>query len=105
MNKINSNGIGETEATRASRRVEVETERADRKSAAGQTSAASSSPRVSDEVVVSERAEALKGLAERAGDAPDVRRERVDALRARIESGDYNPSSDTIADAILRDER
>lgn len=102
MNKIN--GIGETEATRAARRVEVESERAERKSTAGQTTAAPP-PRVSDEVVLSERAEAVKRLAERAADAPDVRGERVEALRAKIESGDYNPSSDTIADAILGDER
>ncbi len=36
---------------------------------------------------------------------PEVRRERVDALRARISSGEYNPSGEEIANAIFESEK
>ena len=36
---------------------------------------------------------------------PDVRQEKVDSLREQIASGNYNPSSDEIAGAILKDEQ
>lgn len=36
---------------------------------------------------------------------PDVRQDRVDALRAKISSGEYNPSAGKIADAIFESEK
>jgi negative regulator of flagellin synthesis FlgM len=36
--------------------------------------------------------------------APDIRREKVDALKARLESGDYVPDSRKIAEGLLKDE-
>lgn len=36
---------------------------------------------------------------------PDVRAEKVAALRDEIRAGEYNPSSQAIADAIIRDEK
>lgn len=35
---------------------------------------------------------------------PDVRQDRVDALRERISAGEYNPSGEEIATAIFREE-
>jgi negative regulator of flagellin synthesis FlgM len=58
----------------------------------------------SDKIKVSERASSLGQLAARASELPDVRQDRVEALRERIQSGSYNPSATDIADAILRDE-
>jgi negative regulator of flagellin synthesis FlgM len=36
---------------------------------------------------------------------PDVRQDRVESLREKIQSGDYNPSGEEIANAIFRDEK
>jgi flagellar biosynthesis anti-sigma factor FlgM len=53
---------------------------------------------------VSERATEVRRLVERVLELPDVRQERVEALRARIASGDFNPSAEEIADAVIKDE-
>ncbi|MDR1685687.1 MAG: flagellar biosynthesis anti-sigma factor FlgM [Desulfovibrio sp.] len=39
-----------------------------------------------------------------AGKAPDIRREKVEALKARVESGAYVPDSRKIAEGLLKDE-
>jgi negative regulator of flagellin synthesis FlgM len=39
-----------------------------------------------------------------AGKAPDIRREKVEALKARVDSGDYAPDSRKIAEGLLKDE-
>lgn len=70
---------------------------------AAQTGVTSASE--ADRVNVSERAATINRLAARASELPDVRQEKVEALRERIESGSYNPSADDIAEAILKDEQ
>ena len=57
-----------------------------------------------DTVSVSERGNTIKELTARAKDLPDVRQERIEALRERIQTGDYQPDAGDIADAILKDE-
>ena len=44
-------------------------------------------------------------LVEKLKEMPDIRQEKVEGLRDQISAGQYNPSSEEIADAILRDER
>jgi negative regulator of flagellin synthesis FlgM len=39
-----------------------------------------------------------------AGKAPDIRREKVEGLKALVESGDYVPDSRKIATGLLKDE-
>ena len=36
---------------------------------------------------------------------PDIRQEKVTALRQQISTGDFKPSNEDIADAILKDEQ
>lgn len=58
----------------------------------------------SDSIHVANSPEQVASLVERANDFPDVRHERVEAIRQAIQSGKYHVSADEIAEAILRDE-
>lgn len=58
-----------------------------------------------DRIDVSDRASEVSRLVERLNEMPDVRQEKVSRLRGEIAAGRYNPSSEQIADAILKDER
>lgn len=59
----------------------------------------------SDKIKVSERASTVGRLSSRAAELPEVRQEKVEALRERIQSGSYNPPSRDIADAIFKEEK
>ena len=56
-------------------------------------------------ISVSDRAAQVGKLIEKIKDAPDIRQEQVEALRQKIEAGEYNPPAEEIADAILKDEQ
>jgi flagellar biosynthesis anti-sigma factor FlgM len=56
-------------------------------------------------ISVSNRAAQVGRLVEKVKDAPDIRHEQVEALRRKIETGEYNPPAAEIADAILKDEK
>jgi flagellar biosynthesis anti-sigma factor FlgM len=58
-----------------------------------------------DRLDLSERASEVGRLVEKVKEMPDIRQEKVKALRERVLAGDYDPSSDEIAAAILKDER
>ena len=58
-----------------------------------------------DKISVSERATTIENLTARVNQLPDMRQEKVEAMRERIQSGSYNPSANDIADAILKDEK
>jgi flagellar biosynthesis anti-sigma factor FlgM len=58
-----------------------------------------------DKLEISSRATEVTRLVDQIKAMPDVRAERVDALREMVETGVYNPSSDQIAAAILDEER
>lgn len=58
-----------------------------------------------DKLDLSNRASQVGKLVDQLKDLPDVRQEKVDALRGQIISGDYDPTGEQIADAILKDER
>lgn len=62
-------------------------------------------PAPADKVTVSERANTVNELVARANELPDIRQERVEALREKVESGAYRPDARVIADAILKDEK
>lgn len=70
----------------------------------GETAGLSPAHRTPDHVSVSSRAEEAGRLIARAGAMGDVRQERVDPLREAIQSDQYEVSSSSIADAIIRDE-
>ena len=101
MEKINLGGANHAEQARIQRSNETErTAETEQPAAAGGASPAAEP----DKVAVSDRASTVARLVSRAAEMPEVRQERVEALRKLVESGDYNPSADSIADAILKNE-
>lgn len=58
-------------------------------------------PLEADAAVISNRGQLLQHLAEAVRQAPDVRDDRVDALREAVEQGRYRISEREIAEAIL----
>lgn len=55
------------------------------------------------QVTISERAQLMNQASEAAKGAPDVRREKVDALKAQILGGTYKIDAETIAERLLQD--
>ena len=60
--------------------------------------------REAGKISVSELAAQVGKLVDKVKDAPEIRQERVEALRRQIETGEYNPPATEIADAILKNE-
>ena len=58
-----------------------------------------------DKLDFSSRASEVGKLVEQLKDLPDVRQEKVSSLREQISAGNYNPSGEAIADAILKNEK
>lgn len=54
------------------------------------------------QVEISNRAQEVQRITQLIKDLPDVREDRVQALKAQVESGTYNVSSEDIADLIIR---
>ncbi len=102
--KINNlNASAEAGQIASPRRVEVS--KPDQSVASLPPTTGRAAPRESDTINVSDRAATIKQLVTRAGELPDVRRERIESLRATVESGSYHPPAGDIADAILRNEK
>jgi negative regulator of flagellin synthesis FlgM len=58
-----------------------------------------------DKIELSGKASRIGELVDRLKELPDVRADKVSALKAKIEANEYNPTSDAIADAILKSEK
>lgn len=63
------------------------------------------SPVSEDKLDISSRASEVGRLVDQLKAMPDVRQERIDALREQVAAGTYRPTGDSIADAILKDDR
>ena|SRR5437868_12504418 len=99
MNKINTNKINDFDPVRASRQSDV------RQAGKDESQPVENKPAVSeDKLQFSNRAAEAGKFLEQLKDLPEVREDKVETLRERISSGEYNPSSEDIADAILKDE-
>lgn len=98
MNRIDLNGSPDVDQTRVNpaRAVERSTEirRTDETRRAETT----------DRVSLSERAAKIQELVKRAREMADVREDKVEALKRLVQSDQYNPSPQEIADAIVRHE-
>ncbi len=97
MSKINFNSTNEAGQIRA----------ADNKRAVpGKESQATKNKTVvEDKTRFSERATKVGALVDKVKEIPDIRFDRVEALRNQIATNQYQPSSSDIADAILKDEK
>ena len=95
FDKTNNAHIGAAQSAR--------TEKSDSKPAVSGTQ--KNAPAAGDSMEFSARGAEVGQLVDQIKDLPDTRSERVEQLKAQIESGDYSPSSEDIADAILKDEK
>jgi flagellar biosynthesis anti-sigma factor FlgM len=97
--KFKLNGPTEAEATRV-KNVELahpKSEPAQAPNAPTQTE--------SDEIQVSDRGATVQKPVERSSSLPGIRQDKVDAVRARIDSGSYYPSAMEIVDGMIKRER
>lgn len=56
----------------------------------------------SDSVSISKTGEQMKGFRTELDKVSDVRAERIESIKSRINSGNYNPPSSEIADAMIK---
>ena len=103
MSLIKLNNPAEIEA-RPATATRVEPERTAEVNTSQQKGAINA-PKTADSVNVSERGAALGELAAKAESLPDVRQEKIEKLRAQVQSGNYRPAAADIADALLKDEK
>ncbi|MBX7147965.1 flagellar biosynthesis anti-sigma factor FlgM [bacterium] len=54
-----------------------------------------------DSVDISSTGSQLKSLGAQLKQVPDIRTERVQSLKAEVESGQYNPPADQVAQALI----
>jgi negative regulator of flagellin synthesis FlgM len=64
---------------------------------------AGAAPAVKDAVSVSSTAHFVAVARAQVDRIPDVRTEKVEALKAKLESDDYNPDPEAVADGLLRE--
>lgn len=99
MSKINTNKINDFDALRSVRQSDLKPAgKSESQALSGKTTFGTDKLEFSDRV-----AETGKFL-DQLKDLPDVRAEKVESLRQQISAGTYQPTSETIADAILKDE-
>lgn len=99
MNPINLNGGGEVEARRTGR---LEAERLTDGGTVPQTTTSSAQP-ATDSISVSGRAAEIGEVTNKTLQLPEIREERVEQLRAQVQSGNYRPSAANIADALVKE--
>jgi len=72
--------------------------------AAQPTGASSGAPRVQgDALSVSSSAQFIAVATEKLASIPDVRIEKVEAIKAMMDSDAYNPDSEAVADGLVRE--
>src|SRR5688500_18808228 len=99
MSKITTTKTTDFEPLRTARQTEVsQTGTAKSGSVKNKSSAGE------DKLQVSDRAAEAGKLRDQLKEMPDIRQAKVSELREQIEAGEYSPSGDEIAAAILKDE-
>lgn len=71
----------------------------------GEAGAARRAKQSGDAVEITDTATKLKAVEAKLADVPDVDRAHVDAVRQRIESGEYKPDAERIAQKLIRMEQ
>jgi len=72
---------------------------------AGSVQPASSvaAPEAADAVSVSSSAQFMASVQARLAAIPDIRTEKVEALKAKMDSDDYHPDPEAVADGLVRE--
>jgi flagellar biosynthesis anti-sigma factor FlgM len=105
MNSIKLNATNEIELVRTGLRPDAGREGEGVAVSHSEAGHAAPAPEgIKDVIQVSDRATAIRNLVEQASQLPEVRAERVEQLRLRVQSGTYHPDAATIADALLKSE-
>lgn len=99
MDKVNFNGANSLDQLRFKKNIDSE-----RNINENREKAVNNPLAVSDQINVSDRASSIQQMVDKISSIPDVRQDRINALRQQIQTGSYNPSSNKIADAILRED-
>ena len=103
MNSIKVNGNNDIELVRTTLRPEVGREPDHQTIAQPEAVHAPAAPEgIKDVIKVSDRATTIRNLVEQVGQLPEVRSDRVEQFRARIQNGSYRPAATTIAEALLK---
>lgn len=97
MSKINFGNTSDASAIRAQENKRTTSDK--------QTQTVKNERLNEDKLKLSDRAANVVKLVDKLKDAPDVRLERVEALRDKIAAGEYKPDARDIASAILKDEK
>lgn len=97
MSKINLKATPETGAIRGAETKRTIPEK--------QPETAKNKAVTADKLEFSDRAATVGKLVDKLSETPEMRVEKVEALRAKIAAGEYQPSGESIADAILKDEK
>jgi negative regulator of flagellin synthesis FlgM len=100
MVKINSKNTHGSDAIQAAKNSRAE--KADSKPVSSRGKKALAAE---DKIEFSSKGAEVGKLVDQLKQFPDVRQDRVDSLRQKIQSGEYRPASEEIADAILKDEK
>ena len=100
MSKVNNNKTNSFDPIRANRQSgdAKQTGKNEIQSAIGKLNGG-------DKLEFSGRAADAGKLLEQLKNLPDARQEKIETLRGQIAAGEYDPTSETIADAILKDEQ
>lgn len=96
MSKINFKSTSETTQVRAAENRRAIPEK--------QTQTVKNKTAGEDKAKFSDRAAQVGKLVDNIKEVPDIRLDRVNALRDKIAAGEYKVESSNIADAILKDE-
>ncbi len=98
--KVTQNPPSHTRATEAAKATE---NKAAALKAKAEGALKSGSPREGSSVEISDDARLMNKASELVSATPDVRRDKVDALKASIQNGSYRVDSGAIADRILEE--
>ncbi|HEV7644463.1 MAG TPA: flagellar biosynthesis anti-sigma factor FlgM [Pyrinomonadaceae bacterium] len=104
MVKVNRDNLHNNDAVSSAKRAQ--NERTEKTGAA--QSVPSKELKVSpgkDKVELSGKSAEFSKLVDQVKQLPDIRHDRVNELKQKIASGNYEPSAEDIADAILNDEK
>lgn len=99
MSKININKTGDIQSIRGVRQNELT-----QLSKSGSTKSSEKIANSEDKLELSDRASEVGKLVDQVKQFPDIREEKVSELRVQIAAGEYQPTDEEIANAIIRDE-
>ncbi|QPJ60396.1 MAG: flagellar biosynthesis anti-sigma factor FlgM [Candidatus Nitronauta litoralis] len=88
---------------RIKNRAVQETRDSGKKPAAAKTDAPPSAPAGSEQIALSSRAVLIQKAHEAVSNSADIRAEKVNAIKEKVQNNEYHVSSDVLAEAVLQE--